>query len=228
MTKRQDVIRRYTSIAATIDTLRHRQLTLLDPATWDDRNDRYFMDLYKEGRQSGGLYAACAATCFETYHHWRVFTTAADGACIELFREPLEKALRPLSRVRFGEVEYLTLDDADELSADHLDDLPFMKRVAFAPEQEYRIIAETEEPQEIALGLELSLSWIGRILLNPWLPSRVADSIKATLTEINGCQNLTVVRSHLIESSRWKRAGDRVTGNRSRSRIQFRRNRRVR
>jgi hypothetical protein len=192
--------------------LRNRQLTLVDPAAWDDRNDRYFMELYKEARGLGGLYAACAATGPETYHHWRVFTTAADGACVEIFREPLENALRGLTKVSFGEVDYLRLEEVEKLTEADSEDLPFFKRVAFQPEQEYRIIVETSEAQEAIIGLELPLNWIGRILLNPWLPERVAQSVKQTLLEIGGCENLVVERSHMIENARWKRAGEVVVG----------------
>jgi hypothetical protein len=212
MIQPRNAIRRYTSIAAVIDMLRNRELTLVDPAAWDDRNDRYFMELYKDARKLGGLYAACAATGPETYHHWRVFTTAAGGACVEIFREPLENALKTMPEVSFGEVDYLRLDEVERLTEDDLKDLPFFKRFAFAPEEEYRIVIETKQPQESIIGLTLPLEWIGRILLNPWLPERVAQSVKATLQEIDGCESLRVERSHMIENARWKRAGDVVVG----------------
>jgi hypothetical protein len=214
MPKPQNVIRRYTSIAAVIDMLRHRQMALLDPATWDDRNDRYFMDLYKAGRDLGGLYAACAATCFETYHHWRVFTSSADGACVEIYRQPLELALAGLKGVRFGDVKYLRLDQVERLTSRDVSNLPFFKRVAFEPEQEYRIVVETSESQQPAIHLEMPLEWIGRILLNPWLPERVARSVIATLKGLPGTRELTVERSHMIENARWKRAGEAVIGER--------------
>jgi len=212
MIQPRNVIRRYTSIPAVIDMLRSRELTLVDPAAWDDRNDRYFMELYKEARKLGGLYAACAATGPETYHHWRVFTTAADGACVEIFREPLENALKSIPEASFGEVDYLRLDQVEQLTEAHLKDLPFFKRVAFQPEQEYRIVIETSQPQNVVIGLELPLAWIGRILLNPWLPERVAQSVKTTFQELEGCENLIVERSHMIENARWKRAGEVVIG----------------
>lgn len=122
-----DFIRRYTSIAATIDILARGQLPLLNPETWDDRNDRHFMNLYKEARTEDGvesLYALCAATCPETYHHWRVFTSGADGACLELRRAPLEEALRNMPNVRFDEVKYLTLEKAKALNPSDLGTLP--------------------------------------------------------------------------------------------------------
>src|SRR5690349_1833011 len=106
MSTLENFIRRYTTISAVIDILRRRALPLLDPQTWDDRNDRYFMARYKEKKALGGLYALCAAQCSETYHHWRVFTGTADGACLELRREPLEEALGNIEGARFGPVDY--------------------------------------------------------------------------------------------------------------------------
>ena len=74
-----------------LDILWRKELPLLNPESWDDRNDRYFMEHYKSAKQLQGLYALCAARCSETYHHWRVFTGAADGACLELRLLPLSK-----------------------------------------------------------------------------------------------------------------------------------------
>jgi hypothetical protein len=99
--KLNNVIRRYTSISAVIDMLLQRELTILDPQSWDDRNDRYFMALYKDRKTVSALYGLCAAQCSESYHHWRVFTNSADGACVEIRRPPLESALaRPDVRLR--------------------------------------------------------------------------------------------------------------------------------
>lgn len=212
---RPDVIRRYTSIAAAIDMLRRNELTLLNPETWDDRNDRYFMELYKNARKAAGmngLYALCAAGCNETYHHWRVFTSGADGACIEILRDQLEVSLSGLPGVRFGEVEYLTLAQAASLSPGDVDRLPFVKRFGFKPEMEYRITLENAEPQVPAYAIEMPPGWIGRVFLNPWLPASIAESVIETIQQIEGCGSLQVQRSHLIDNARWKRAGDRVAG----------------
>jgi hypothetical protein len=60
MTTLNKFIRRYISVSAVIDTLRRGEITLLDPQSWDDRNDRYFMSLYKERKKLSGLYALCS------------------------------------------------------------------------------------------------------------------------------------------------------------------------
>ncbi len=212
MKKLEHYIRRYTSIAAVIDILRRKELPLLDPQTWDDRNDRYFMERYKESKELGGLYGLCAATCKETYHHWRVFTNTADGACIEIRREPLEALLTELPDVRFGEIDYLVLGAVDKLGPGDRDRLPFVKRYGFKPEAEYRIIAETGEAQRPALPIDFPVSLIGRIHLNPWLPASIAKSLVDSLHAIPGCDGISIARSLLIDNARWKKAGDKVIG----------------
>jgi hypothetical protein len=222
MTKLRNYIRRYTSISAVIDVLRRKELPLLDPQTWDDRNDRYFMSLYKEKRGFGGLYGLCAATCSETYHHWRVFTGTTDGACIEIKRQPLETTLAGLEGVRFNEVTYLRLGDVELLAESDLDRLPFVKRAGFSAEEEYRIIAQTTAGQRPAISIDFPIHLINKVYLNPWLPKSIAESVTATLRGVTGCERLAVQRSHLIDSGRWRKAGDLVVGKKQPPRAKLR------
>lgn len=212
MTTLNNFVRRYTSISAVIDILSRQELPLLDPQTWDDRNDRYFMALYKEEKGLGGLYGLCAARCSETYHHWRVFTRRADGACIEIRRELLEAAVDKLPGMRCGVVDYLKLGEADTLTKNDVDRLPFIKRWGFAAEEEYRIIAETDDSQGSLISIDFPLSWINKIYLNPWLPKSIAESVIKTLKAIPDCDQIEVGKSLLIDSARWQRAGDKVVG----------------
>lgn len=172
------------------------------------------MSIYKQKKNIGGLYALCAATCSETYHHWRVFTSSSDGACIEIDRSKFEGILLEYENIRFDNVEYLILKDVERLSADHLPKLPFLKRYGFAAEYEYRVVAETTEEQEPAFKVGFPASTISKIILNPWLPESIVDSVKSTLRGIPGCENLPVTRSTLINNARWQNAGDFMVGKR--------------
>jgi hypothetical protein len=71
--KSAKTLHRFTNLAAAIHMLRARKITLLDPNTWDDKNDAYFMAEYKRQKGLATLLALCFADCDETYHHWRVF-----------------------------------------------------------------------------------------------------------------------------------------------------------
>jgi hypothetical protein len=205
-------IKRYTSISATIDMLRRKELALLDPQNWDDRNDRYFMSLYKDHVKASGLYAACFTQSMDTYHHWRVFTGPSDGLCVEFKREPFERHFKSNPNLRARPVRYLNLGDADRLGTEARDHLPFYKRKGFEPEEEYRVVVVSDKPQQAALGVPIEMSFINKIVINPWLPDTLCESLRATLRSIDQCSRIRIDRSHLIDSLRWKNAGNKVVG----------------
>lgn len=214
------LIYRYISIPGVIDVLRRRKLAILNPQQWDDRNDRYFMELYQAHCRSKGIYGLCAATRPETYHHWRVFTVGAGGACIVLKRTPLVEYLTatnkepadPITKVRFGEVKYLTLNAVKEIGRKDVKLLPFLKRWGFRAEAEFRILVETKSEQQAAIYIDCPLNWIDRVYINPWLPRDQVTSLIETLQQIDGCNNLKIAHSKLINSSTWRQVGDRVAG----------------
>ncbi|MEX3639668.1 hypothetical protein [Paraburkholderia sp. BR14320] len=212
MRQTKNYIRRYLPLSAVFDTLLRKKLALLDPQNWDDKNDRRFMQLYKEAKHLNSLYALCAATCTETYAHWRVYSPAAEGACIEIWREPLEAALKETKYVRFRDMKYVKLEDVDHLGPADLEDLPFSKRVGYGSEREYRIIAWSKKPQAAALEIDIDLNWVKKIELNPWMPKSLADSVQTMLKAVPNCENLATSQSSLIDNQRWRDAGDRVLG----------------
>ena len=66
-------LRRYTDLPAIAYSLKARCITLLDPQSWDDRNDSYFLRRYKDERKLSSVLALCFTQSSEKYHHWRVF-----------------------------------------------------------------------------------------------------------------------------------------------------------
>ena len=40
-------LRRYTDIPILLDMLVNRKITLLDPASWEDRNDSFYVEKYR-------------------------------------------------------------------------------------------------------------------------------------------------------------------------------------
>src|SRR5690242_12938126 len=104
------VLHRYTNLAATIHLLQTRQITLLNPATWDDRNDAYFMAEYKRLKKAQTVLALCF-TNKETYHHWRVFSHGSDGVRIDFAEERLTAAFEGKRNIRCGLVRYRKIHD---------------------------------------------------------------------------------------------------------------------
>src|SRR6516162_2706325 len=93
-------LRRYTDIPALVCLLSEQRITLLNPETWDDKNDSYFLKLYQERNRLQSVLALCFTRTTETYHHWRVFANGASGVCITFKREQLLDAIAKQRGVR--------------------------------------------------------------------------------------------------------------------------------
>lgn len=127
--------RRYTNLAAVIHLLKTRQITLLNPASWDDKNDAHFMAEYKRLRASETVLAICFAATTETYHHWRVFSHGADGVCISFDRKPLLAAFKKQAGITMGKMNYERVEAVAGWSELKIGQLPFLKRKPYEPEK---------------------------------------------------------------------------------------------
>ncbi len=202
--------RRYTNLAAAIHMLRHKTITLLNPDTWDDWNDAYFMAEYKRQKGAASVLALCFAECDETYHHWRVFSHGTDGVCIEFDRKRLLSMFAGDSLVRHGYVKYRLIDTLNRTGI-KMEDLPFLKRRGYRDEKEYRVIFVDDNNVIHSQEYEIDLAWIIKIVLSPWIPIRLGMSVRDNLKEIDGCSHLPIGRSTLINSDQWRKLADRVS-----------------
>ncbi len=206
----KNYLRRYTDIPALISLLSERKITLLDPASWDDKNDSRFLALYKAKEKLRSVLALCFTQTDEMYHHWRVFANGSAGVCIRFDRSQLLKAVVKQLGVRTGEVRYLRMK---EMPNENLEtrDLPFLKRYAYQDEHEFRMLYETQSHELEHLDIAIPLSCITRITLGPWLPRALSHNLKEVLRSIEGCRKLRIVRSTLIKSEEWHNYGKSAT-----------------
>ena len=205
--KQKQPLRRYTNIPALIYLLRERKITLLDPASWDDKNDSYFLSLYREKRDLTSVLALCFTPANETYHHWRVFADGSSGACISFDQAKLLKAVKKQVGVTAKAVQYLTLADIRDMKV-KTRALPFLKRSAYGDEREFRIIYQSSTRKDGSLDVAIPLACIERITLSPWIPTALSDHLKSTIKEIDGCSAMKVYRSTLISNENWKTLGE--------------------
>lgn len=204
-------VRRYTTLSSALDTLNNRMLTLLSTTKWDDTNDAYFMEIYRTEAKLGSVLALCCTMATETYHHWRVFTQGLEGVCLEFDRGRLEAAIGRMPELVAGPVEYKLVKDLERLSAKDINRLPFIKRDGYSDEREWRVIANCSKPALQTLDIPIDPSWINRVILNPWLPPPLFDTIRGVIQSFPECGKLSVVSSRLTNSSRWKAAGEALT-----------------
>jgi hypothetical protein len=205
--KKKQPLRRYTNIPALIYLLRERKITLLDPASWDDKNDSYFLSLYREKKKLASVLALCFTPAYETYHHWRVFAEGSSGACISFDQAKLLKAVKKQVGVTARAVTYLTLPNIRDMTVKTAA-LPFLKRAAYEDEREFRIIHESSTKKMASLDVAIPLACIERITLSPWIPAALSDHVKSTIKEIEGCSAMKVYRSTLISNENWKSLGE--------------------
>jgi hypothetical protein len=202
--------RRYTNLAAAIHLLQKRKITLLDPTTWDDRNDAYFMSEYKRRANLASVLALCFAEKNETYHHWRVFSHGSDGVCIEFDKEGLLGAFNHDGSVRHGVMKYILLKQANRMADFDIEQLPFLKRWPYGDEAEYRAVYVDRNFPKPFHDVPISLGHIKSITLSPWLPAPLAESVKGTLKAIYGCSRIRIHQSTLIENPDWKKLAGRA------------------
>jgi len=200
---RDNRLNRFTSLPVAIDILARRQLTLLSPETWEDRNDAYFLERYREELKYRSVLAFCFSTVAETFHHWSIFSGGPSGVCIEFNRPKLLSCIPKTKSFRHGLVEY---PPAFMLKAKRpdIEKWPFLKRIPFEPEAEYRIIYENRKEAIRSLGVAIELAAIVKITLSPWLPESVAASVQNTLRAIDGCSNLVINKSTLLNNADWR------------------------
>jgi hypothetical protein len=211
MTITVNILRRYTDLPSLIHLLSTKTLTFLDPANWDDKNDSYFMRLYKEKQSLKTLLALCFSQQTETYHHWRVFANGSGGVCIAFHKKELLSAVKQQSGVKPGKVSYLKLNNLKDENRKPRN-LPFLKRAPFEPESEFRLIYESKSELLPYLDVAIPLTCIDRINLSPWMPKTVADSVKDVIKKIPKSHQLRVNRSTLIQNDTWANFGRSVVG----------------
>ena len=196
-------LRRYTELPYLIDYLQSKELALLDPKLWDDRNDSYYIEQFALANGLLKTYALCLAEAPETYHHWRVFSHGSGGVCIEFDKTKLVDAANLIPGMRAEEVKYKTINSLGR-GAPSQSDLPFLKRYAFIDEKEFRLFYSSTEEGPPVFRLSVPLKAIKRITLSPWLPNSVVSHVESTLKSINGCKALKIYKSTLVENEDWK------------------------
>jgi hypothetical protein len=202
-------IRRYTTLPFLLDLLENKQIALLNPENWEDKNDAHYLNLYKGNKDLASVLALCFTAADETYHHWKVFAGNTAGVCIQYDKDKLFRLLNKVNGIRTGDVVYRKLKDARK-SLLTPDELPFIKRYAFRDEKEVRVLFEDEREEMLIKQIKISLSVIDKIILNPWIPSAVYKSTAAVINQIDGCRSLRVNKTTLVDNEQWKKIGLRA------------------
>ncbi len=151
------------------------------------------------------------ASLILTYHHWRIFTQGAEGVCVIFDRAKLEAALTAAGDLRFGAVEYKWIYELKQADPAKLKDFAFIKRRGFKAEAEWRMIhnwrAAAGEAAPKTHTVSIPADCIARIVINPWMPTPLFESVRSVLKQIQTRRVAApVLPSRLTNSSQWQGA----------------------
>ena len=197
-------LRRYTDLPALLHLLLSEELTFLDPDRWDDRNDAYYLNRYRESNELETLLAICFTQAAETYHHWRVFCHGSSGVCLYFNHARLVGFLNKNLAIRSGPCIYRTMSAASRREIKP-PELPYLKRAAFKDEREYRILfAQKHYGRKTVATVRIPLTCLRKIVVNPWMPQPLFEATAATIYSFSRGAHIEVVQSTLIDNERWK------------------------
>lgn len=192
-------LKRYTELPYLLHMLRQQKMTLLNPTSWADRNDAYFLRRYLERRNLQSVLVMCLSSSAATYHHWHVFAPSASGVRIEFYDDRFRAWASNIRDARLESVRYVKLED-ELLAQIKPDELPFVKRHAFRHEHEVRLIVERAEERIPFLDIPFDYGMIKEVILSPWLARPAASSIKDAIRAAAPGSKFNIRRTSMLES----------------------------
>jgi len=197
-------LNRFTTLPVLLDLLQRQKLTLLDPKSWEDKNDSEIILEYKSKKKIKNLFAICLSHGDETIHHWKTFSNGSSGCLIEFDAQELFAIIDKIPNLKHKEVTYRKLSDIESKNTKlKVDDIPFTKRWPYRCEEEYRIIVESDDETQKVFDIEITLDIIKRITINQQMPEIIYKTIKGYLKNLKGNPESRINRSTLFENKRW-------------------------
>ncbi|MFZ1528852.1 MAG: hypothetical protein WAT19_08880 [Ferruginibacter sp.] len=194
-------LNRFTTIPFLFDLLRRKKLSLLNPAFWEDFNDRETIEIYRKAVKAKSIYALCMTYKNETIHHWNAFANGTSGCCIEFSPGRLTELL-DRNGILHGKTAYIRVRDL-ATSKIEKERLPFVKREPFSPESEYRLIALSGKKQEASFDIDIDLDIIRKITISNKVPKTVFESLKASIKEMVPQCRAKIYHSTLYNNADW-------------------------
>ncbi|MFT3782234.1 MAG: hypothetical protein QM790_09485 [Nibricoccus sp.] len=195
------ILKRYTTLPVLLDLLKRKGLVLLDPASWEDRNDAEILLEYKKRRKVPKLFALCFSRGDETIHHWKSFAPGTSGCCIEFSGRMLAAAFAKHPGLRHGRVVYRKISYLARHSI-AVERIPFTKRWPYRCEEEYRAIWEGKSDAGF-YEVPIDLRTITRITISQKMPVPVYNTIREYLREAFRDPDKHIFRSTLFENRIW-------------------------
>ncbi len=170
------------------------------------------MSIWQSTLNYGFAGALCLTESSETFHHWQVFANGPSGICIVFDKAKLEQMFKghgllgSNGHFMSGPVEYVPMTKISSLDATDIHRLPFLKRIGFRDEREFRVIGYLVEKEMSAMYVPLDPAAILKVILTPFLHPALAKSCKKALRSLDGWNKLKIEHSRLTDNQTWQKA----------------------
>lgn len=192
-------LNRYTTLPVLLDILKEKRLVLLDPKTWDDKNDSEIILVYKKSKKLQKLFALCFSYGDETIHHWKAFADGSSGCCVEFDSEKLIDCIKNIKGIQYRKVTYTKINDVSPIN---VDDIPFTKRWPYRCEEEFRIVWSGHTSKD-SFKIPIDLKMITKVTISQRMPQSVYDTVRDYLREAFSNPDQRINRSTLYENKIW-------------------------
>lgn len=194
-------LNRFTTLPVLLDMLKRKKLVLLDPASWEDKNDSEILLEYKKRNNIQTLHALCLSHGDETIHHWKTYSNGISGCCIEFDAKKIIQLLETRNGIRFDAVEYKKIKDLNDDSID-IKRIPFTKRWPYRCEEEFRIIWEGKSDTP-CYEIDFDLQMINKVTISQHMPDQVYSTIREYLKSAFKNPDKIINRSTIYHNSIW-------------------------
>jgi hypothetical protein len=194
-------LNRYTTLPVLLDMLKRKKLVLLDPASWEDKNDAEIILDYKKKKRLQALFVLCFSRGDETIHHWKTFADGISGCCIEFDPKRFVALLDTIDGVSYGPIVYRKIKDLTDGSID-VKNIPFTKRWPYRCEEEFRIIWESRT-EALCYEIDFDLRMINRITISQQMPDQVYSTIREYLKSAFKNPDQRINRSTIYQNRIW-------------------------
>jgi len=190
--------------------LKNREIALTDPSKWEDKNDIFLIEKYKQEKRIKSLFAICFLRAPETYHHWKIYAGEC-GACIEFDKRKMVNLFKADKFCEIKKVRYwsaTTINDKIKTHEIDIELLPYIKRPPYRGEEEIRgIFIKNEKFKEKIYKLKFQTDCINKITISPWVSDAAYNEIKKSIIGY-GYDGKIINHSKLLNADFWQNSFD--------------------
>jgi hypothetical protein len=81
--------------------------------------------------------------------------------------------------------------------------LPFLKRIPYKDEKEFRLIFQSKDEILIEKYIEIDITVIKKIVISPWITDEICKTIINIIRKIHGCEFIEIDKSTLVQNEAW-------------------------